>query len=173
MIVKLVYRDKRLSPYVTRITAPEPPKTIIRKNIVFSNLSIHHVGNSLVYQYREIPVVEISSVELKAPVPIKFESQAEFPDNSEAGQVLTAKQLRDLLKKCPYKERVFCDSSAIRLVERRFCRKEHIWQVWLHSFAPTWENIGVKIVRESKDRNFVETTCHSQTTKTSESYQPQ
>ena len=32
MIVKLMYRNKQVSPYITRVSAKKPPKTIIYNN---------------------------------------------------------------------------------------------------------------------------------------------
>jgi len=71
MIIKLMYRDKQVSPYITRVSAKKPPKTIIYNNGVFQNLSIIYVQNNPVYQYTEIPSTNIEEIELTA-VPLKF-----------------------------------------------------------------------------------------------------
>jgi hypothetical protein len=71
MIIKLIYRDKQVSPYITRVSAKKPPKTIIYNNAVFQNLTIIYVQNSPVYQYTEIPLINIEDIELTA-VPLKF-----------------------------------------------------------------------------------------------------
>jgi len=76
MIVKLIYRNKGLAPYITRVTIKEPPKTIIHDNAVFQNLNIVYVKNKPVHQYREVPAVNISSIELIGSIPIKFKPES-------------------------------------------------------------------------------------------------
>jgi hypothetical protein len=77
MIVKLIYRDKELAPYITRVTAEKPPKTIIHNDAVFQNLNVVHVENTPVYEYREVPAVNISSIELMNSIPIKFKPKSD------------------------------------------------------------------------------------------------
>lgn len=72
MIVKLIYRDKELPPYITRVTAEKPPKTILHEDTVFQNLNVVDIKNSVVHQYHEIPTVKIASIELRSSIPIKF-----------------------------------------------------------------------------------------------------
>lgn len=71
MIIKLMYRNKQVSPYITRVSAKKPPKTIIYDNAIFQNLTIVYVQNNPVYQYTEIPSKNIEDIELTA-VPLKF-----------------------------------------------------------------------------------------------------
>lgn len=176
MIIKLMYRDKKITPYITRVTAKKPPKTIIHNDTVFQNLNIVYIKNNPVHQYREVPAVEISSIELRTSIPIKFELEGSLQNASKFKNILTARQLRALLKKCPYKAKVFFgnldsekgkneadNSHAVRSIESRFCKKDGITQIWLHNSVPTWKDIGVKIVRELGDETFTETSYDCET----------
>jgi hypothetical protein len=71
MIIKLMYQNKQVSPYITRVSAKKPPKTIIYNKTVFQNLTIVYVQNNPVYQYTEIHSINIEDIELTA-VPLKF-----------------------------------------------------------------------------------------------------
>jgi hypothetical protein len=66
-----MYRNKQVSPHITRVSAKKPPKTIIYNKAVFQNLTIVYVQNNPVYQYTEIPSTNIEDIELTA-VPLKF-----------------------------------------------------------------------------------------------------
>jgi hypothetical protein len=176
-----MYRDKKITPYITRITVKEAPKTIIHDDTVFQNLKIIYIKNNPVHQYQEIPAVKISSIELRTSIPIKFEvKESEVKERlqkaNESEHVLTVRQLRALLRKCPCKAKVFLgklnsekekdeanNSQAIQSVESRFCKKDAITQVWLHNCVPTWKDIEVKIIREFKDKTFTETSYDYET----------
>jgi len=71
MIIKLMYRNKQVSPYITRVSAKKPPKTIIYNKAVFQNLTLVYIQNKPVYQYTEIPSINIEEIELTA-VSLKF-----------------------------------------------------------------------------------------------------
>lgn len=72
MIVHLVYKDKSLAPYVTRVSVEKAPPTIAYRGCLFQNLSILRIGNKIVYQYREISTVRIEDIELGVSVPLKL-----------------------------------------------------------------------------------------------------
>jgi len=75
MIVKLMYRDKQRSPYITRVTCKKPPGTIIHDNAVFQNRNIVYANNNKnnpIYQYREVPSILVKEIELVSPLPLKF-----------------------------------------------------------------------------------------------------